>query len=454
MSSATSINMLSSKRLSWSLVKFALPIIGSGVVQQSFNSVDIAVVGKLVGSHALAAVGANGAVISLIVTLFMGIALGTNVVIARAIGANNPDVVRRSVSTQAVVSVAGGVFLAILGLFIAEPILKLLDTPSEILADATLYLQLYALGFPAMMVYNFTSAVLRSVGDTLRPFIWLIIGGVVNILLNLILVMFFSMGVEGVAIATTVSGYVSAAGVLFILLRTEGNLHLDLKSMHIYRTELWAMVRIGLPAGVQGTLFALSNVVIQSSINLFGPEVMAGNAAALVYELYGYFIISAFVQAAVAFVSINYGAGQYDMCRKVAWRCMIIGAAGTALLNSLVVWQGQLAIGILTDNALALEYGIVRLRTVLIWQFIATSYEVAGGALRGLGYSIVPMVITLLGTCVVRIIYVKCTSGGDSIESLLRIYSVTWMLTGIGMLVAYMVITKKLFGKPVIKQVT
>lgn len=454
MANDTSINMLSSRRLSWSLVKFALPIIGSGVVQQSFNSVDIAVVGKLVGSHALAAVGANGSVISLIVTLFMGIALGANVVIARAIGADNPTVVRRSVSTQALVSVAGGIFLAILGILIAEPILKLLDTPAEIIADATLYLQLYAIGFPAMMVYNFTSAVLRSVGDTLRPFIWLIIGGIINIGLNLVFVLCFSMGVEGVAIATTVSGYVSAGGVLLILLRTKGNLNLDLRTIRIYGPELRAMIRIGLPAGVQGTLFALSNVVIQSSINLFGPEVMAGNAAALIYELYGYFIISAFVQAAVAFVSINYGAGQYGMCRKIAWRCMLIGAVGTALLNTLVVWQGDFAIGILTDNALAMEYGIIRLRIVLIWQFIASSYEVAGGALRGLGYSVIPMIITLLGTCVIRIIYVKCTPGGDSVESLLRIYSITWLLTGLGMLLAYAIITKKVFSTPRKKLVT
>lgn len=446
--------MLDSRRLTWSLVKFSLPIIGSGVVQQSFNSVDIAVVGRLVGNHALAAVGANGSVISLIVTLFMGIALGANVVIARALGACNGEVVRRSVSTQALVSVLGGTFLTILSFIIAEPILIALDTPPEILADAALYLKIYALGFPAMMVYNFTSAVLRSKGDTLRPFIWLVAGGFINIVLNLILVLCFSMGVEGVAIATSVSGYLSALGVLLILLRTKGDMHLSFKGIKIYWPELSAMIRIGLPAGIQGTLFALSNVVIQSSINLFGPEVMAGNAAALVYEVYGYFIISAFVQAAVAFVSMNYGAGQNHMCRKIVLRCIIMGALGTALLNSAVAWQGNIAIGILTDNSHALHYGLMRLHTVLIWQFIAVSYEVTGGALRGLGYSVTPMIITLLGTCVVRIIYVKCTAGGGSLESLLDIYPITWCLTGVGMIISYYFISCKVYKEPRRKLVT
>lgn len=442
------LDMLDRHTLWRTLILFALPIIGSGVVQQSFNSVDLAVVGRFIGSDALAAVGANGSVISLIITLFMGIALGANVVISRALGADNPEVVRHSVSTQALFSIAAGVFLAVLGLIIAEPILTLLDTPANVLPQATLYLKIYALGFPGMMIYNFISAVLRSIGDTMRPLIWLIIGGVVNVILNIVLVVYTGTGVEGVAIATAVSNYVSAAGVAVILMRTRGDLHLSFKGIRMYWPEFRAMVRIGLPAGIQGTLFALSNVVIQSNINLFGAEVMAGNAAALVYEVYGYFIISAFVQAAVAFVSINYGASQMAMCRIVTRRCMLLGAAGTLVFNGFVAWQGTFAIGLLTDSPEAVHYGLMRLNIVLIWQFIATSYEVAGGALRGLGYSFIPMVITLLGTCVVRIIYVKFTSFGQSIESLLNIYPLTWLLTGVGMLVTYFIISRKVFREP------
>ncbi|MCM1319148.1 MAG: MATE family efflux transporter [Muribaculaceae bacterium] len=442
------LDMLNPKRLWRNLILFALPIIGSGIVQQSFNSVDVAVVGKFVGSQALAAVGANGSVISLIITLFMGIALGVNVVISRALGANNPLVVRHSVRTQALFSIASGVFLTVLGLIIAEPILTMLDTPEDVLSQATLYLKLYALGFPGMMVYNFTSAVLRSIGDTMRPLIWLIIGGVINVALNLILVIQFNFGVEGVAIATSVSNYVSAIGVVCILMRNEGDLHLSFSDMKLDIPEFIAMVRIGLPAGIQGTLFALSNVVIQSAINSFGAQAMAGNAAALVYELYGYFIVSAFVQAAVAFVSINYGAGQMDMCRKITIRCFILGASICGIVNSMVVIFGHFAIGILVDDPRALHYGLIRLHEVLIWQFIATSYEVCAGSLRGLGYSFTPMVITLLGTCVVRIVYVKCTDLAAAITGLMHVYPITWMITGIGMIATYLIISRRVYARP------
>ncbi|MCM1005820.1 MAG: MATE family efflux transporter [Prevotella sp.] len=453
MSENLKLDMLNPHRLWKNLILFALPIIGCGVVQQSFNSVDIAVVGQFVGSGALAAVGANGSVISLIITLFMGIALGVNVVISRALGSGNTLVVRNSVRTQALFSIATGIFLTVLGLMIAEPILAMLDTPAEVIEQATLYLKIYALGFPGMMVYNFSSAVLRSIGDTMRPFIWLVIGGIVNIALNLLLVLQFHTGVEGVAIATTISNYVSAIGVMVILMRSKGDIHLSLKDMRIDWPEFGAMVRIGLPAGVQGTLFALSNVVIQSSINSYGAEAMAGNAAALVYELYGYFIISAFVQAAVAFVSINYGAGQMAMCKRITARCMLLGAVGCFIFNGVVVLCAHGAIAVLTNSPEALDYGVTRLHNVLVWQFVATSYEVVAGSLRGLGFSLLPMVVTLLGTCVVRIFYVKFTLFVTTISSLLRVYPLTWLITGIGMLALYFVISRRVYSRPAVKLV-
>lgn len=446
--------MLDSNRLWRNLILFALPIIGSGVVQQSFNSVDIAVVGRFVGADALAAVGANGAVISLIITLFMGIALGVNVVISRALGAQDSNIIKHSVRTQALFSILSGVFLSVVGIFIAEPLLIKLDTPTNVLPQASLYLKIYSLGFPGMMIYNFSSSVLRSIGDTMRPLIWLIIGGVLNVALNLFLVLRLNMGVEGVAVATAVANYVSAFGVMAVLLRNKGDLHLSLTDLRIDWPEFKAMVRIGLPAGIQGTLFALSNVIIQSAINSYGPQVMAGSAAAVIYEVYGYFIISAFVQAAVAFVSINYGAGDKHMCKQVTFRCMILGIAGSFVFNALIVWQNQYAIGILTSHPKAIEYGILRLHIVLMWQFIATSYEVAAGALRGLGYSLIPMLITLMGTCLIRVIYVKFTSAAQSLESLLRIYPITWIITGASMLIVYFIITRRVFKRPIEKLVT
>lgn len=447
---AANVDLLRQGRLCSSLVRFSLPIIGCGVVQQSFNSVDLAVVGRLVGANALAAVGANGPVISLIVTLFMGIALGANVLIARALGRKDPDTVKRGVATQAVVAIVGGIGLMIIGLLVASPLLTALDTPREVLPDATLYLCIYALSFPGMTAYNFVSAVLRCVGDTRRPFLWLVAGGVVNVVLNLIFVLVFSMGVEGVAIATAVSSYVSAAGVTVCLMREKGAVRLNLRHLRVYRREFGAMLRIGIPAGLQGTMFSLSNVIIQGAVNLFGAEVMAGNAAAITYEIYGYFIVSAFVQAAVAFISINYGAGNYRQCRRIMWRCMTLSSGGCFVLNCIIILIGAPSIGILTSSPQAVNFGVERLHIVLFIQFIACSYEIAGGAIRALGYSLTPMLITLFGTCALRVWWVKATAASETYEQLLTIYPITWAVTGVLMLVAYFLVQRKVLrGKPV-----
>lgn len=424
------------------IVLFALPIIGSGVVQQSFNSVDVAVVGQYVGDHALAAVGANGPVISLIVTLFMGIALGANVVISRYMGAGDDAGVRRAVATQAVVAVICSVILLGVGLLVARPLLTLLDTPPEVLDSATLYLRIYALGFPAMLVYNFVSAVLRCVGDTKRPFYWLVAGGVVNIILNLWLVLSFGLGVEGVAIATVASGVLSAIGVTSDLMRETGAVRLDLRHLRIYGRELRSMLAIGLPAGLQGSVFAFSNVIIQSAINSFGPKAMAGSAAALVYELYAYFVISSMVQAALTFVSAAYGAGRIDLCRRLMWLCMATGAIGSAAINLTVAAFPSLFCSIFTGDAAALHFAVIRIRVVLIAQFLACSYEVAAGGMRALGYSLTPMFITVCGTCVLRIVWVKVLVPG-SFGELLTIYPVTWVVTGVTMLVAWRAVMRR-----------
>ena len=436
-----------------SIVRFSLPVIGCGIVQQSFNSIDLAVVGRMVSSSALAAVGANGPVISLIITLFMGLALGSNVVISRALGARNDEVVRRTVATQAMVAVVAGVFLLIVGIGLSAPLLASLDTPDDILPSATRYLRIYALGFPAMLVYNFMSAVLRSMGDTRRPFLWLVIGGVVNLALNLMLVYVFGMGVEGVAIATSVSNVVSAAGVTLKLMRTDGPTRFVPGQMRIYASEFWAMVRIGLPAGIQGTLFAFSNVIIQSALNRLGASAMAGSAAALTYELYGYFVISAFVQAALAFVSINYGAGQYDNCRRIMWRCMVLALGGSFVLNSLVVLNNYTAVAVLTSSSEAIHYGMLRISNVLLWQFVACSYEISGTAMRALGHSLTPMMITLLGTCVMRVWWVRLSGFILDFNMLMAIYPITWFFTGCIMMVAYFFVSHRAFSHPCVKLV-
>lgn len=447
---SSNVDLLRQDKLCSSLIRFSLPIVGSGVVQQSFNSIDIAVVGRLVGANALAAVGANGPVISLIVTLFMGLALGANVLIARALGRKDPETVKRGVATQALVALIGGIGLLIIGLAIASPLLSALDTPADVLDDATLYLCIYALSFPAMTAYNFVSAVLRCIGDTRRPFLWLVAGGIVNIVLNLIFVLVFSMGVEGVAIATTVSSYISAIGVTVVLMREKGPVHLSLRHMHIYKREFGAMFRIGIPAGLQGTMFSLSNVIIQGAVNQFGAEVMAGNAAAITYEIYGYLLVTAFVQASVAFISVNYGAGNYKQCRRIMWRCMALSSGGCLILNTIIIIIGAPSISIMTSSYQAITYGLERLHIVLLIQFIACSYEVAGGAIRALGYSVTPMLIALFGTCALRVWWVKATDAVSTYGDLLLIYPITWAVTGILMLTAYWFVQRRVLrGRPV-----
>lgn len=439
---ATQIDMTSGTNLTRKIIIFALPLIASGIVQQSFNSMDVAVVGRFVGPHALAAVGANGPVISLIINLFLGISVGSNVVISTCIGQRNKRDASRAVSTSAVIALGGGLVLMCLGLGVAAPILALLDTPDSIIDDASLYLRILSIGFPAMMVYNFGSAILRSVGDTRRPFYWLVAGGLVNVCLNLVLVLCFGMGVHGVAVATVVANFVSATGVTVVLLREKGAVRLEPRRLRLWRAQCRKILQIGVPAGVQGMVFALSNVFILSAINGFGPDAIAGSAAALNYEMYCYFVLVAFVQACVAFMSQNYGAGEYARCRAVYRRCLVMGMASCAVLNVLTVIFHSEAISIFTTDPAAIRFGTERIVTVLAWQWVAGTYEVSGGALRALGYSLTPTVLTILGTCVVRVSWVAMAHF-TSFAHLLRIYPYTWVITGAAVVVAWLIVARR-----------
>lgn len=440
------IDMLDRKGLTRKLLVFVLPVLACGIVQQSFNAVDIAVVGKFVGHEALAAVGANGPVIGLIVNLFMGLSLGANVVIANFIGQQNGEGVKKAVSTSAALALVCGIGMTIVGLTIAKSILALLETPPEVIGKATDYLMIFSLGFPGMMIFNFGSAILRSIGDTKRPFYCLVAGGIVNVTLNLVFVLGFGMEVEGVAIATSISNYVSALGIIYLLLKEQDDIRLHINHISFHKTALDKIIRIGLPAGIQGMVFALSNVFIQSGINSFGPATVSGSAAALTYEFYCYFVIVAFTQACIAFVGQNYGAGQFDMCRSIFKRCLWLSLIACGLLNMLIVLVNPLAISVFTDNAEVAANAATRITGVLLFQFVACSYEVSGGALRAIGYSVLPMVITIFGTCLLRIAW--CSSHlWNTFAELLTIYPVTWTITGIIMLIAYFIITRRVYGK-------
>lgn len=429
------------------IIMFALPLIASGIVQQSFNAVDVAVVGKFVGPHALAAVGANGPIIGLLVNLFIGISVGANVVIATCIGQRNSRDVGRAVSTSALVALIGGFIMLVLGVTVTRPILEMLDTPADILADAAKYLRIYALGFPAMMVYNFGNAILRSTGDTKRPLYWLIIGGVVNVLLNLFLVLVCDMGVHGVAWATVCANFVSAGGIVWILTHEKSDIHLNIRAMKMWRAQLGKIMQIGLPAGLQGMVFALSNVFIQSAINRFGSAAVAGSAAAVTFEFYCYFAVSAFVQAAVAFMSQNYGAGLYSRCRTIYLRCLVLGLGCCAALNVLIICFHEQCLGVFTEDPSTLRFAMERLTTVLAFQWVAATYEVSAGAMRSVGYSLTPTVIIIFGTCVLRIVWVN-VQDFDVFSHLLLVYPISWAITGFCVTAAWVYVARKTLHRP------
>lgn len=436
-SKGNKIDMLSGP-LASRMVLFALPLIASGVLQQSFNSVDVAVAGRFAGSHALAAVGSNGPVISLLINMFLGLGVGVNVVIANYIGQRNSRGVRAAVASTVVLAVASGVSMLVLSQLVARPVLTLLDTPAEVLDDAVLYLRLLGLGMPFMIIYNFGSAILRSVGDTRRPFYILVLAGIINVAVNLVLVICFGMGVAGVAIGTVVSNIVNAVLIIVILVRERGDIRVDFKAIKPSRTQIVKICNVGIPAGLQTTVFALSNAFILSAINSFGADAAAGSAAALNYELYCYFVISAFGQTAVAFVSQNYGAGNFDRCRRIFRLSLIMSMGSCMVLNLLLAWQHDAALSIFSTDLPVLHYGGERMVYVLAFQFIACYYEMAGSAMRGLGHSLTPALITIFGTCVLRLFWVWTFPVGQAeFRDLMIVYPVSWLLTDLLMWIAY-----------------
>lgn len=452
MSSRHTIDMLQGPLLR-PIVRFALPLIATGFLQQSFNSADALVVGRYCEYSALAAVGSNGPVINLIVTLFMGLGVGINVLVASCVGRRDAEGAARAVSTTAILALISGGILMIFGGILARLLLEALGTPEEVLDNATLYLRIIFWGMPFLIIYNFGAALLRSVGDTARPFYILIAGGVLNVALDLWLIGPLHMGVQGAAIATVAGMALNSALIVLILCRDKGYIHLDLKRMKLYGREFSRILRIGFPAGLQGLVFSLSNVFILGAINGFGAAASAGSAAALTYELYCYYVVVGFVQAAVAFTSQNYAAGLIDRCRRI-WRLNMLLAVGTcAVLNIVIVWQKSFFISLFTTDPQVMAFAYDRLEAVLLFQFIACSYEVSGGTMRALGYSMTPTVLTIFGTCVIRLLWVWMLPHiGGTFRTLMLIYPITWIITGIAVVVAYLIVARKAYAhlKPVL----
>lgn len=439
--------MLSGPLLSRMLL-FALPLIASGVLQQSFNSVDVAVVGHFSGRHALAAVGSTGPVIGLLINLFLGISVGVNVVIANFIGQGNSSGVRRAVSASAILALVCGVLMLIIGESMARPVLELTGTPEEVLDSAVSYMRIFVLGLPFLVIYNFGSAILRSVGDTRRPFYSLIAAGIVNVILNLVFVIGLGMGVEGVAWGTVISNVVNAGIIFTILVREKSDIRLEVRQIRREPEQMKKIAAIGVPAGLQGAVFALSNTFILSSINSFGADATAGSAAAINYEFYCYFPIAAIGQTAVAFISQNYGAANVERIRRVFRLSFMLAFIISLVLNVTVAWKANFFLSVFTSDPAVLVYADVRIWTVLLFQFIASYYEIAGSAMRGLGYSMTPTLIVICGTCVLRLLWVFLFPylGGDFRE-LLAVYPVSWLLTDICMFIAYRRVSRRAFAK-------
>ncbi len=426
------------------LLVFSLPVMLSGVLQLLFNAADIIVVGQYVGSTALAAVGSTGSLINLLINLLIGLSVGANVMVARYYGAHEEKLVSQTVHTAILLSLVSGIVMIFIGIALAEPLLRLMGTPDNVLDQAALYVRIYFAGMPVIMLYNFGSAILRAVGDTKRPMYFLLLAGILNVFMNLFFVIVFHMGVAGVALATVLSQCVSAGLVLLCLIRSNGSIKLHLKEMKIHKEPLLKMIRVGLPAGIQGSIFSISNVLIQSSVNSFGDIAMAGNAAASNIEGFIYTCMNAIYQAAISFTSQNYGAGQYRRIRKIMRSGVLIVTCVGLLLGGIAFLCAPVLLSIYNTDPQVIQYGMIRMEIICLTYFTCGIMDVMVGCLRGLGYSIMPMIVSLAGACGIRVLWIFTVFQWDRTLTMLYIsYPVSWMITAAVHIICFLIIIRK-----------
>lgn len=430
------------------IIIFAFPLMLSSVLQLLFNAADIVVVGRFAGSTALAAVGSTSSLINLVTNIFIGFSVGANVVVARYVGANDDEGASKTVHTAMVIAMVGGLFLAIFGFFASRFLLELMGSPFDVIDLSTLYLKIYFFGMPASMIYNFGAAILRAHGDTKRPLYYLSLAGVINVVLNLIFVIGFKMSVAGVALATIASQYVSAALIVICLHNEESALRLEPSLLAIDFDKLKEIIKIGLPAGLQGTVFSISNVVIQSSINLFGSVIIAGNSAAANIEGFVYVAMNAFYQAALTFTSQNVGAKKVERINKILFTCQFMVIVVGFVLGISTVIFGETLIGIYSTDPAVIAAGVSRLKIVSALYFLCGMMDVFVGSLRGIGYSVMPMVVSLCGACGLRLLWVATVfQVYREIEVLYISYPISWTLTFLMHLVCYLFASRKVFKR-------
>lgn len=429
------------------LLQFSIPLIFSSVLQLFFNAADVVVVGRFAGDNSLAAVGSTGSLINLLINLFTGLSIGSNVVAAHFFGAGKRAEIQETVHTSILISLYSGIILTIIGLFGSKLILVLMQSPKEVLDLATIYLRIYFGGITATMLYNFGSALLRAKGDTKRPLYILLLAGIVNLILNLIFVIPMHMGVAGVALATVLSQCLSAFLVIMILVNEKEEFHLDFKKLKINTTIFARIVKIGLPAGFQGIMFSFSNVIIQSSVNSFGATVIAGNSAAINLEGFIYTSMNGFSQGSLTFCSQNLGARKIDRIKKLVWisqgSIIFIGA----FLGALFLLFGHQLLGIYTKNPEVVQAGMIRLWVIFTTYYLCGMMDGMANSIRGIGHSLMPVISSLTGACLFRIIWLFTIFTLPQFHKPITIflsYPISWTLTFIANVIFYRIYIKKL----------
>ena len=421
------------------ILAFSIPLMLSGILQLLFNAADIIVVGQFTSAQAMAAVGSTSSLNNLIVNIFVGLSIGSNVLMARFYGAHNQEGTHTLVHTSILLSLIAGLFLVVLGVALADPLLTLMGTPDDVIDQSVLYMRIVFMGMPALLTYDFGAGILRAIGDTKRPLLYLLISGIINVCLNLFFVIVFGMGVAGVAIATVVSQYVSAFLVIRSMMKTSSSYRLRIKELSMEKEMLLQILRIGLPAGIQSALFNISNVLIQSSINSFGSIAMAGNTAASNIEGFVYTSMNAVYQASINFTSQNVGAHNTKRITPVLLSClMIVSIVGISLSTIVEVFDSEL-LGIYSSDPTVISYGISRLHVVCMTYFLCGLMDTACGSIRGLGYSMAPTIVSLTGACGLRILWI-CTAFqiDRTLFTLYLSYPVSWLVTFIAHMLCYM----------------
>ena len=417
---------------------FAIPLMLTSMLQQLFNATDVAVVGKFASKEAMAAVGSNTPIVSLLVNFFVGISVGSNVLIARCIGARDSDKAKSAVRTSMAFAVAAGIFVAVLGNIIAAPVIDLLGVPPEVKDYSITYLRLYFSGVPFIMLYNFEAAIFRSNGNTRTPLICLFIGGVFNVAANLFFVLVLGMDVDGVAIATVLANVISSMLLLHYLRKEDSVIHVNVAKVRINKDDLATILRIGMPAGLQSAVFSISNLCIQSGINSLGADYMAASSAAFNIEIFAFFVVNAFTQTLVTFIGQNYGAGKYERCRDIVRKTLLVSWTFTTVISVLLLVFARPLLSLFTNEPQVIEAGLLRVKLLLYAETLNVLMDNLSGAMRGLGKSLVPALTTLICVCGVRIIWVFT---GFQIYhtwlSIMIVFPVSWAVNALFIIIGY-----------------